>query len=237
MGLGCRPLAGAFDHLIIASTLPVFMPRDSPPPGWNEALCAGRLGGRVARSERAPTARSRPRALVGLQPFLRASLRLAAPDRQAARRRPRTAIDPVARRRRALAYVSEVDLRTSDHACRVFQLHVLALPQSAFPEERRIIRATGSRASGIVFFALARLAGVDAPSAEWRPPAQGRRSTTRSESSCSTSASRASRSGAARGRRDVERLVVLHTTELADRSGESNRPRRRCISTAQTKGD
>ena len=46
--------AGAFDHVIIASTLPVFMPRGIHHlQAWNEALCAGRWGrGAASLSER-----------------------------------------------------------------------------------------------------------------------------------------------------------------------------------------
>ena len=53
--------SGRFDHLILASTLPVFLP-----PGihhleaWNEAVCAGRWGNRrPARRAAAPSGRSR----------------------------------------------------------------------------------------------------------------------------------------------------------------------------------
>jgi hypothetical protein len=64
--------------------------------------------------------------------------------------------------------VSEVDLRTSDRACRVFQLTCSPFRNPLSAKERRIVRATASRASAIVFSALSRLAGVAAPSAEWQ---------------------------------------------------------------------
>ena len=50
---------GAFDHVIIASTLPVFMPRGIHHlQAWNEALCAGRLGKKVADLSERSGARS-----------------------------------------------------------------------------------------------------------------------------------------------------------------------------------
>ena len=118
------------------------------------------------------------------------------------------------------AYVSEVDLRTSDRACRVLQLTCSPFRNPLSPKERRIVRATASRASAIVFSALARLAGVASPSAEW----QHLRGETfdnsigelvLAERESSVTIRRSPKEG-----EDVERLVVLHATQLTNASGE-----------------
>ena len=58
---------GAYDHLIIASTLPVFMtPGIDGLEAWNEAVCAGAWGRLAARAGREAPARARPRALARL---------------------------------------------------------------------------------------------------------------------------------------------------------------------------
>ena len=211
---------GAFDHVIIASTLPVFMPRGIHHlQAWNEALCAGRWGKRVADLS------ERLRRAVDLEhwsAFNRSFERLCDWLRQIVRGvgdGPAPASILLLGGDVHCAYVSEVDLRTSDRACRVFQLTCSPFRNPLSPKERRIIRATGSRASGIVFYALARLAGVDAPSAEWQ---RLRRETfdnsigelVLDERESSVTIRRSPREG-----EDVERLVVLHTTELTNRSG------------------
>ena len=73
---------GAYDHLIIASTLPVFMtPGIHDLEAWNEAVCAGRLGrARGARRGEA-AARARPRALAGVPALVRDDGRAARPAR------------------------------------------------------------------------------------------------------------------------------------------------------------
>ena len=210
---------GAFDHLVIASTLPVFMPRGIHHlEAWNEALCAGRLGKRVADLS------ERLRRAVDLEhwsAFNRSFERLCDWLRQIVRGvgdGPAPASILLLGGDVHCAYVSEVDLRTSDRACRVFQLTCSPFRNPLSPKERRIVRATGSRASGIVFYALARLAGVDAPSVEWE---RLRRETfdnsigelVLDERESSVTIRRSPREG-----EDAERLVVLHTTQLTNRS-------------------
>ncbi|HSS74663.1 MAG TPA: alkaline phosphatase D family protein [Gaiellaceae bacterium] len=210
---------GAFDHVIIASTLPVFMPRGIHHlQAWNEALCAGRLGKRVADLS------ERLRRAVDLEhwpAFNRSFERLCDWLRQIVRG---VGDGPVPASILLLggdvhcAYVSEVDLRTGDRACRVFQLTCSPFRNPLSPKERRIVRATASRASGIVFYALARLAGVDAPSVEWR---RLRRETFDNsigellldERAASVTIRRSPREG-----EDVERLVVMHTNQLTNGS-------------------
>ncbi len=210
---------GAFDHVIIASTLPVFMPRGIHHlQAWNEALCAGRLGKRVADLS------ERLRRAVDLEhwpAFNRSFERLCDWLRQIVRdvgEGPAPASILLLGGDVHCAYVSEVDLRTGDRACRVFQLTCSPFRNPLSPKERRIVRATASRASGIVFYALARLAGVDAPSVEWQ---RLRRETfdnsigelVLDERAASVTIRRSPREG-----EDVERLVVLHTNQLTNGS-------------------
>jgi hypothetical protein len=210
---------GAFDHVISASTLPVFMPRGIHHlQAWNEALCAGRWGKNMAalseRLRRAVDLEHWPafnRSLERLCDWLRQIVRGSGDG-------PAPASILLLGGDVHCAYVSKVDLRTSDRACRVFQLTCSPFRNPLSPKERRIVRATASRASAIVFNALARLAGVAAPSAEWQ---HVRKETFDNsigelvlvEREASVTIRRSPREG-----EDVERLVVLHTTELTTES-------------------
>jgi hypothetical protein len=160
--------SGDYDHVVIASTLPVFMPRGIHHlQAWNEALCSGRWGARLARlSERLRRAvdlehwAAFNRSFERLCDWLRtlsagtdgssppASLLLLGGDVHS-------------------NYVAEVDLRDGTD-CRVHQLVCSPYRNPLSAKERRIVRITGSRAAGLLFYPLARLAGVPKPSADWR---------------------------------------------------------------------
>ena len=114
---------GAFDHLVIASTLPVFMPHGIHHlEAWNEALCDGRWGATLARlSERA-------RRAVDLEHW-------AAFNASFARlcdwlRRVATGVEETPAPASIVllggdvhnAYVAEVDLDTGSRGSRVFQI-------------------------------------------------------------------------------------------------------------------
>jgi hypothetical protein len=210
---------GAFDHVIIASTLPVFMPRGIHHlQAWNEALCAGRWGKKVADLS------ERLRRAVDLEhwsAFTKSFERLCDWLRQIAAGTG----DDLAPASIVLlggdvhcAYVSRVDLRTSDRACRVFQFTCSPFRNPLSAKERRLVRATGSRISSSFFHALARLAGVDAPPAQWQ---RLRRETFDNsigelvliEREGSVTIRRSPREG-----EDVERRVELHTTQLTNAS-------------------
>ena len=63
---------GSFDHLIIASTLPVFMNHGIHHlESWNEAVCDGVWGTWLSRPRGTTAAGRRPRALGRLSRFLR----------------------------------------------------------------------------------------------------------------------------------------------------------------------
>ncbi|MGN6798477.1 MAG: alkaline phosphatase D family protein [Gaiellaceae bacterium] len=159
---------GEFDHLLIASTLPVFLP-----PGihhlqaWNEALCAGRWGRLAARlSEKLRRAvdlehwAAFNRSFEQLCDWLRtlthgtdggmppASILILGGDVHT-------------------SSISEVDLGGHGPS-RVHQLVCSPLRNPLSARERTIIRLTGSRPSAWIFRGLARLAGVEVPTASWR---------------------------------------------------------------------
>jgi hypothetical protein len=160
--------SGAYDHVVIASTLPVFMPRGIHHlQAWNEALCAGRLGSTVARlSERLRRAvdlehwAAFNRSFEGLCDWLRT---LSAGTEDAA---PPASVLLLGGDIHS-NYVAEVDLGVDDD-CRVHQLVCSPYRNPLSNKERRIVQATGSRAAGMLFYPLARLAGVPRPSADWK---------------------------------------------------------------------
>jgi hypothetical protein len=209
--------AGAFDHVIIASTLPVFMPRGIHHlQAWNEALCAGRWGGIVADLS------ERLRRAVDLEhwsAFNRSFERLCDWLRRIAAgaghgRAPASIL--VLGGDVHCAYVSEVDLGARENASRVFQIVCSPFRNPLSPKERRIVRATGSRVASVVFYALARLAGVSAPSARWRrlrgPTFDNSiGELVLDERNATVTLLRSPNEG-----EDAERLVALHTTELTN---------------------
>ena len=93
---------GAFDHLVIASTLPVFMPaRDPPPRGVERGRLRRALGQGRRAARRAPPARRRPRALGGVRRVVRPAVRLVAQSRHRRGRHDASRVHRPPRRRRA----------------------------------------------------------------------------------------------------------------------------------------
>ena len=191
---------GEFDHIVIASTLPVFLPTGIHHlQSWNETLCAGRWGGLAREPERAAAPRGRPRALGGLQPIVRAAVRLVAGTRTRKRGGSAARVDPAARRRRA----PELGQRSRARCRQPFPrapARLLPVPQPAVAEgatDRRGHRLSARRAdlrgAGAARRRAAALGVVAA--------APGRNaSRTRWESCSSTAAPRPRRSGGARRR-------------------------------------
>jgi hypothetical protein len=183
---------GDFDHLVIASTLPVFMPQGVHHlEAWNEAVCAGRWGRLAAR-----LAEGLRRAvdLEHWSAFNTSFERLCDWLRRVSEgtdtRRPPATIVLLGGDVHN-AYVSEVSLGAADEASRVFQIVCSPYRNRLASRERRIVRLTGSKGAALVFSFLARLAGYR----RRRPPGTScaaRPSTTRSASSSSTVAPPAS---------------------------------------------
>ena len=206
---------GEFDHLMIASTLPVFLPTGIHHlQSWNEALCAGRWGGLVAKLS------ERLRRAVDLEhwaAFNRSFEQLCDWLRTLARgtetARPPASIlilgGDVHR-----SSVSEVELQVGSR-CRVHQLVCSPYRNPLSPKERRIVAITGSRFGAWIFGALARLAGVPALSASWRPLRPGTFENSVGELFLDGRAATATLRRSPQEGEDPERLVADRPLELA----------------------
>jgi hypothetical protein len=161
--------SGAFDHVIIASTLPVFLPIGIHHlQAWNEALCSGRWG-RLAAS-----LSERLRRAVDLEHWAAFNpsfeqlcdwLRtIAAGTENAA---PPASILLLGGDVHCSS-VSEVDLGSA-RSSRVHQLVCSPFRNPLSTKERRIVQATGSRLAAKLFGRLAKLAKVPPPTASWTP--------------------------------------------------------------------
>jgi len=159
---------GSFDHLVIASTLPVYMPKGIHHlEAWNEAVCAGRWGGIAARlAERLRRAVDLEHWSAFNTSFERLCEWLRRVSEGTATRRPPATIVLLGGDVHN-AYVSEVALGTAGAASRVFQIVCSPFRNPLSAKERRIVRLTGSKGAALVFSLLARLAGVPSPSTEW----------------------------------------------------------------------
>ena len=156
---------GSYDHLIIASTLPVFMtPGIDGFEAWNEAVCAGSWGRLAAR------AGERIRRRLDLEHW------------PAFQRSFRTMIDLLRELATGpdapgtisfiggdvhTAYVAEVALGASQKS-KVFQIVCSPFRNPLHPRERRVVKLFSTRAAGVACRALARSAGVRRPDVSWR---------------------------------------------------------------------
>jgi hypothetical protein len=156
---------GAFDHLVIASTLPVFMtPGIDGFEAWNEAVCRGawgrlaaRAGERIRRAldlEHWPAFQRSFRTMVELLhelaegPDAPGTISLIGGDVHT-------------------AYVAEVALGERQ-ASKVYQIVCSPFRNPLQPRERRVVRIFSTRAAGVACRALARSAGVRRPDVTWR---------------------------------------------------------------------
>jgi hypothetical protein len=161
--------SGAFDHVIIASTLPVFLPIGIHHlQAWNEALCSGRWG-RLAAS-----LSERLRRAVDLEHWAAFNpsfeqlcdwLRTIAAGTENAE--PPASILLLGGDVHCSS-VSEVDLGSA-RSSRVHQLVCSPFRNPLSTKERRIVQATGSRLAAKLFGRLAKLAKVPPPTASWTP--------------------------------------------------------------------
>jgi hypothetical protein len=161
--------SGPFDHVVIASTLPVFLPSGIHHlQAWNEALCAGRWGRLAANLS------ERLRRAVDLEhwaAFNRSFEQLC--DWLRAVARGTEGADPPASILLLggdvhCSSISKIDLGTGLPCC-VRQLVCSPFRNPLSAKERRIVQAIGSRLSEQIFSRLAKLAGVEKPSASWTP--------------------------------------------------------------------
>jgi hypothetical protein len=214
--------SGAFDHIVIASTLPIFLPHGIHHlEAWNEALCAGRWG----------------RMIGWLSELLR---RLVDLEHWAAFNRSfericgwlRTISAGTADVRAPASvvllggdvhntHVSEIALAPRQRS-RVFQVVCSPLRNKLGQTGQRVVRLTGSRAAGVVFSALARLAGVAAPTARWRLVRDPTFENSLGELELDGRSARVTMRRSPREGEDVERLVVLHRTVLTVETNTSS---------------
>ena len=207
---------GAFDHLVIASTLPVFLPTGIHHlQAWNEALCALRWGRLAANlSERLRRAVDLEHWAAFNRSFEQLCDWLRTLTQGTDGARPPASIlllgGDVHR-----SSVSEVDLSV-DGSCRVHQLVCSPFRNPLSAKERRIVQATGSRVASWIFRVLGRLAGVKPPSANWRPLRAGTFDNSLGELFLNARSASATYRRSPKEGEDPERLVADRPIELAD---------------------
>jgi hypothetical protein len=158
---------GSYDHLVIASTVPVFNAAGVHDlEAWNEAVCAGRWGRPAARVgerlRRALDLDHWPAFQRSFRSMLELLLELSGP---AAPAPPATVV--LIGGDVHTAYVAEVLLGEGQRS-RVYQVVCSPFRNPLHPRQRRVIRAMRTRAAGLLLRGLARSAGVRRPGAAWR---------------------------------------------------------------------
>ena len=160
----------ALDHLVIVSTLPVFMSLGVHYlEAWNEAVCAGawgrpavRAGERLRRAldlEHWPAFQESFAAMVDLLRDVATGSRSGHPPASI------TLVGGDIHN----AYIAEVSLgRRDERRSRVHQLVCSPFRNPLSPTQRRLVQLAGSRPAAAGLRALARLAGVKPPGVRWR---------------------------------------------------------------------
>jgi PhoD-like phosphatase len=212
---------GSFDHLVIASTLPVFMPHGIHHlEAWNEALCEGRWGNAVAwLSERLRRAVDLEHWAAFDESFDRLCAWLRRVATGAAGALPPASIVVLGGDVHN-TYVAEVDLGTGERGSGVFQIVCSPYRNPLGPRERRLVRLTGSRASAWLFSRLARLAGVDSPWASWELRGPRTFENAIGELELDGRSARVTLRRSPREDEGREELVVVHRTSLALENGD-----------------
>jgi len=207
---------GDFDHLVIASTLPVFMaPGIHHLEAWNEAVCAGSWGRTMARLA------EKLRRGVDLEHWSAFNtsferlcdwLRRIA-EGNAATRPPATIVllgGDVHN-----ASLSQVDLGATSDASRVYQVVCSPFRNPLSATQRHVVRLTGSRGAALLFSLLARLAGVPAPSAQWNFVRRPTFDNSIGELTLDHRAAHVTLQRSAREGEDAGHLHPFHVTELS----------------------
>jgi hypothetical protein len=158
---------GSYDHLIVASTLPVFMLKGMHYlEAWSEALCDRAWGGIAARAgehlRRALDLDHWPafRRSFGTMIELLDELAGGGGDE------PPATITLIGGDVHT-AYVAEIVLGSAQRS-RLHQIVCSPFRNPLSAGERRVVRLAATRAVGAVMRALARTAGVGRPAADWR---------------------------------------------------------------------
>jgi hypothetical protein len=160
----------ALDHLVIVSTLPVFMSLGVHYlEAWNEAVCAGawgrpavRAGERLRRAldlEHWPAFQDSFAVMVDLLRDVATGSRSGSPPASI------TLVGGDIHN----AYIAEVSLgRRDERRSRVHQLVCSPFRNPLSPTQRRLVKLAGSRPAARGLRVLARLAGVKPPGVRWR---------------------------------------------------------------------
>jgi hypothetical protein len=159
---------GSYDHLIIASTLPVFMTKGIHHlEAWNEAVCAGAWGGLAARAgekvRRALDLEHWPAFQRSFATMLELLGQLSQGEEGGTPPATITLIGGDVH----TAYIAEVALGRSQRS-RVYQVVCSPFRNPLSAHERRTVKVAATTAAGRVMALLARLAGVERPAADWR---------------------------------------------------------------------
>jgi PhoD-like phosphatase len=208
---------GEFDHLVIASTLPVFMPKGIHHlEAWNEATCAGawgrlaaRLGEKIRRGLDLEHWSAFHDSFERLCDWLRAVA-----DGDEAERPPSTIVllgGDVHN-----AYINQVTLpTTSTEPSGVFQIVCSPFRNPLSAMQRRSVKMITSRPAAAVMRLLARLARVPRSRTDWKLIRQPSFHNSLGELQLSNRAARATLYRSARQGEEPERLYELDATDLA----------------------
>jgi hypothetical protein len=162
--------AGDFDHLVIASSLPVFLsPGVHHLEAWSEAVCAGSWGRAAARAgERVRRALDLEHWPAFQKSFERMMQLLRDAASGAGGHRPPASVTLLGGDVHH-AYIAEVSLgRFVAQHSRVHQLVCSPFRNPLGPAERRVVALTRTRPAVALLETMARLAGVQPPSVRWR---------------------------------------------------------------------
>jgi hypothetical protein len=159
---------GSYDHLILASTLPVFMVKGAHHlEAWNEAVCDGAWGGSAARLgeriRRGLDLDHWPAFQRSFGTMVALLAELAAGHGDGAAPATITLVGGDVH----TAYIAEVALGDGQGS-RVHQVVCSPFRNPLSPGQRRLVSAAASRPGAAVARALARAAGVRPPAADWR---------------------------------------------------------------------
>jgi hypothetical protein len=159
---------GSFDHIVLASSVPVFLPVGIHHlEAWNEAVCDGawgRLGQRLGE---------RLRRAVDLEHWaayelsFRRLMDLLRSISQGLGGNPPASITILSGDVH-VTYIAEVDVGSSPRPSRIRQVVCSPFRNPLRIRERRVVRTTGSRGAARIFHRLARLAGVEPVGVSWK---------------------------------------------------------------------
>jgi hypothetical protein len=208
---------GNFDHLVLASTLPVFMPKGIHHlEAWNEAVCAGAWGQRPARlAEKLRRAVDLEHWSAFHDSFERLCEWLEQLANGAEATQPPATIVLLGGDVHN-AYINQVTLPTRTSApSRVFQVVCSPFRNPLSSGQRWAVRAIGSAAAAAVLRRLARLAGVESSSADWKLVRRPSFHNSIGELELDQRSARVKLYRSATSGENNERLYHLDTTDLA----------------------